>query len=224
MIITIDGPAGSGKSTAARELARILGIAYLDTGSTYRAATLAALRAGVGLEDESALAELVRGIDLRLARGGDGPRVILDGEDVSREIRSVEVSDNSHFIARAAGVREVLVALQRRVGGGLAGAPGRVVAEGRDQGSVVFPDADIKFYLDADPAVRARRRHDEMTADGQPVTYEHVLEAITTRDGRDRTRAIAPLVRPEGADEIDTTDMDIPAVTAELVRRVRERS
>jgi len=220
MIITIDGPAGSGKSTAARELAKALRIAYLDTGATYRAATLAALRGGVDLEDAPALAELARRLDLRLEYAGDDFRVLLDGEDVTRQIRSAEVSDNSHHVARAPGVREVLVAMQRRIGSELARSTGGVVAEGRDQGSVVFPDADVKFYLDATPEVRARRRHDEMTADGQDVSYQAVLEAIVARDGRDRSRAVAPLVKPDEAVEIDTTDMSIEQVTAELKRRV----
>ena len=223
MIVTIDGPAGTGKSTAARELARALGIAYLDTGATYRAVTLAALRAGVDLEDERALVELARSLKLELAYAADELRVILNGEDVSREIRSAEVSDNSHHVARAASVRELLVALQRQTGQRLAEERGGFVAEGRDQGSVVFPRADVKFYLDAEPQVRARRRYDELIAEGQEVEYEKVLQAVLTRDGRDRTRAIAPLVKPEGADEIDTTDMSIPEVTAELLRRVRGR-
>jgi len=220
MIVTIDGPAGSGKSTAARELARALGIACLDTGATYRAATLAAIRAGVDLSDEAALAELTGGLDLRLIPEADGPRVLLDGRDVSGEIRSAEVSDRSHCLARAPGVRKVLVALQRRMGRDLAERTGGVVAEGRDQGSEVFPDADAKFYLDASPSVRARRRHAEMVAEGQDVGYEEVLQAIVTRDGRDRTRAVAPLVKPPGAVEIDTTDMSVEEVTDELLRRL----
>ena len=222
MVITIDGPAGSGKSTAARELARALGVAYLDTGATYRAATLAAMRAGTDLTDQGALAELVAGLDIRLEQSAGGVRVMLNGEDVSREIRSAAVSDHSHHIARAAGVRDVLVALQRRMGEALAREHGGVVAEGRDQGSVVFPEADVKFFLDAAPEVRARRRTEEMAADGQAAAYDDVLAAIVARDGRDRTRAVAPLTKPEGAVEIDTSAMAIDQVTAELLRRVRE--
>ncbi|MDY7010764.1 MAG: (d)CMP kinase [Planctomycetota bacterium] len=218
MIITIDGPAGSGKSTAARELAKALSVAYLDTGATYRAVTLAALRAGIDLEDEDALADLAGRIDLRLGYDVDGELcVILDGQDVSREIRTADVSDNSHYVARSPVVRKLLVAMQRRVGAELASGFGGVVAEGRDQGSVVFPDADVKFYLDASCEVRAKRRCDEMPG----ADYEHVLDAIRTRDRRDSTRAVAPLMKPKGAVVIDTTDMNIEEVTAELLSSLK---
>jgi cytidylate kinase len=221
MIVTIDGPAGSGKSTAARELAKVLGIARLDTGAMYRAVALAALRAGVCLEDERALAALAGKIDLGLNFVGDVQVVLLNGEDVSREIRSAEVSANTHFVAGSPAVRAVLVQMQRRIGRELAAARGGIVAEGRDQGTVVFPDADVKFFVDASPEVRARRRCAEMRADGQDVTYEDVLAAIVTRDGHDSTRAVAPLMRPPGAVVIDTSDRTIAQTTAELVRQVR---
>ena len=219
MIITIDGPAGSGKSTAARELAKVLGIAYLDTGATYRAMTLKALREGVNMEDEAALARAARRAEIRIIPAEGAARVLLDGRDVSREIRSEEVSEKSYYVARSPAVREVLVALQRKCGAEL----GDFVSEGRDQGSVVFPHADVKFYLDATPEVRARRRTDEMLADGQDVQYEHVLAAILQRDGGDRSRAVAPLVKPKGAVEIDTTNMTIAQVVAELRRHVEAR-
>jgi len=219
MIITIDGPAGSGKSTAARQLAKALGIAYLDTGATYRAATLMALREGIDMEDEPALAALGRRADIRLIPEEGGTRVLLDGRDVSREIRTEEVSEKSYYVARSPVVREVLVELQRRLGAELCD----FVSEGRDQGSVVFPRADFKFYMDASPEVRARRRTDEMRADGQDVKYEHVLAAMLERDGRDRTRAVAPLVRPKGALDIDTSNMTIDQVVAELRRHLPAR-
>jgi len=218
MIITIDGPAGSGKSTIARRLAEALGLAYLDTGATYRAITLKALSRGVGMEDEAALAELARSTDVKLIPSAEALDVIVDGEEVTRQIRSAEVSDNSHFIARSAAVREVLVRLQRRLGEQL----GEFVAEGRDQGSVVFPGADVKFYLDASPEVRARRRYEEIATDGQEARYEDVLRAIIERDRRDRSRAVGPLIRPSGAIEIDTTDKTVEQVTAELLRHVRQ--
>jgi cytidylate kinase len=217
MIITIDGPAGSGKSTAARNLASRLGVAYLDTGATYRAATLLAMRQGIDLADEAALADTARQMELRMVPQPDGVRVLVGGEDVTRAIRSAEVSDSTQFAARSGAVRAVLVELQRRIGREL----GSFVTEGRDQGSVVFPDATLKFFLDASPEVRARRRHEEFLADGENVTYEAVLQGIIQRDGRDRSRAVAPLVKPQGAIEIDTSGMTIEQVTDALERHVR---
>jgi len=216
MIITIDGPAGVGKSTAAGELAGALGIARLDTGATYRAVTLKALRCGVDMQDEAALAEIAAGADIRLVTGAGPLRVLLDGQDVSKPIRSQEVSDSSHLIARSPAVRKVLVQLQRTIGARL----GDFVAEGRDQGSVVFPQADVKFYLDASPDVRATRRCQEMRGRGEDADYRQVLRAIIERDERDRSRPVAPLVKPAGAVVIDTSDMSIEQVTAELLKHV----
>ncbi len=216
MIVTIDGPAGSGKSTAARGLARALGVAYLDTGATYRATTLKALREKVDLNDPAALAGLAESMDLTMTPAADGLGVQLDGQDVSEAIRSAEVSDNAHYIATPPEVRRVLVALQRRIGADL----GDFVTEGRDQGSAVFPDADVKFYLDAAPDVRARRRCDEMAARGQRADYQAVLDAIVQRDHRDRTRQADPLVKPDRAITIDTSDMTIAEMVAEMQRRV----
>jgi len=216
MIITIDGPAGSGKSTAARELARALGIAFLDTGATYRAVTLRALRSRVDLAEESALAELARQMDIRFVPTDEGLRILLDGQDVTSDLRTEEVSAASHHAAQSPAVREVLVALQRRLGQRL----GSFVAEGRDQGSVVFPEADVKFYLDARPEVRADRRHEQLLAAGQPSDRERVLEAIVRRDALDTNRAVAPLVRPAGAIVIDTSQMGIADVVEALVRHV----
>jgi cytidylate kinase len=219
MIITIDGPAGSGKSTAARELARELGIAFLDTGATYRAVTLKALREGVTLTDTDALVAAAKAAQIEIISGERGARVILDGRDVSEEIRSVEVTASAHYVADDPPVREVLVALQRRLGEAL----GSFVAEGRDQGSVVFPQADIKFYLDAAPAVRAERRARELHAAGQQTTVEEVERLLLERDRRDSSRPVAPLTKPAGAIEIDTSAMDIPTMTATLLAAVEAR-
>jgi len=216
MIITIDGPAGSGKSTAARRLARALGVAFLDTGATYRAATLKAMREGVNLEDERALADAARRADIQLIQQADGTQVLLDGADVSAEIRTEDVSRQSFYAARSAVVREVLVTLQRRIGESL----GSFVAEGRDQGSVVFPQADVKFYLDASPEVRARRRTDELLARGEQADYAMILDDIQKRDHRDRTRAVSPLVRPVGAIDVDTSSTTADEVLEKLLRHV----
>lgn len=219
MIITIDGPAGSGKSTAARELAARLGIAYLDTGAMYRAATLAAIRAGADFNDPDALAAVVGDCDIRLQCGPRSVRVFLDGVEVTEQIRSAEVSAKSSLLARVPGVRAVMVERQRRIGRQL----GSLVSEGRDQGSVVFADADAKFFLDASPEVRARRRWEEMRAAGREVRYEDVLNDILARDGSDRTRAVAPLLVPPGATQLDTSRMTIEQVVEWLADKVRQR-
>jgi len=217
MIITIDGPAGCGKSTAARELAKALGIAHLDTGATYRAVTLLALRQGIDLADEAALAKLARGMDIRMVSTGGRIGVLLDGLDVTDEIRTEAVSANSRYAAASPAVREVLVGLQRRLGRQL----GSFVTEGRDQGSVVFPEADLKFYLDARPAERARRRREELRSHGQQADYDAVLAAIEDRDRRDRGRDVGPLRVPGGATVIDTSDMDIAQVTERMLQHAR---
>ena len=220
MIVTIDGPAGSGKSTAARELARALGIAYLDTGATYRAATLLAMRRGIDLTDEAALAGVAREMDIELVPSASGRvGVRLEGQDATDDIRTEAVTANSRHAAANAAIREVLVELQRRLGRGL----GSFVTEGRDQGSVVFPDADVKFYLDARPAERARRRCDELAAHGEPADYDAVLEAIVERDRRDSSRAVGPLKVPDGATVIDTSEMTVAEVTHRLAEHVRAR-
>ncbi|MBI5723302.1 MAG: (d)CMP kinase [Planctomycetes bacterium] len=217
MIITIDGPAGSGKSTAARKLAAELGIDFLDTGATYRAVTLRAMKLGADMEDSKALVQIARQADISFRRQGRSLKVLLDGQDVSEAIRTEDVSRNSYYIARADGCRQVLVELQRRLGRQM----GNFVSEGRDQGSVVFPDADFKIYLDASPDVRAQRRFDEAAARGEKVEYAKVLEDIMQRDRRDQSRATGPLVRPAGAIVVDTSGMTIEQVVARLLSIVR---
>jgi CMP/dCMP kinase len=219
MIVTIDGPAGSGKSTAARELAKALGIAHLDTGATYRAVTLKALRENIDLSNEAALADVARRADIRMEASPRGLRVLLDGCDVSAEIRRPEVTENASRIASCSAVRHVLVELQRKIGAEL----GSFVTEGRDQGSVVFPHADVKFYIDAPPEVRAQRRCEELRAAGETVDIEQVLADMNNRDHRDSHRAVAPLIKPVDAIEITTEGKAIPEVTAELLRHVEAR-
>ncbi|MHC4561335.1 MAG: (d)CMP kinase [Planctomycetota bacterium] len=215
----MDGPAGVGKSTHARRLAAKLNIAYLDTGATYRAVTLKAMREGMDLADTDRLVDIVRTADVRLQPGEGGTQVWLDGEDVTDAIRSNEVTNNVHYVANCGAAREVLVALQRAIGEALGG----FVAEGRDQGSVVFPEADIKFYFAASPAVRAQRRHCDLAAAGEAIALQQVQAELQQRDDRDRSRNVAPLIRPEGAIDVDTSDKTIEQVHAELLAHVESR-
>jgi len=219
MVITIDGPAGVGKSTASRGLAAALGIAYLDTGATYRAVTYQAMELRIDLGDEAALADVAREIDIELPGGSDGAAVLISGKDVSSEIRTPQITARTRHAAGSPLVRGLLVELQRKIGRRL----GSFVTEGRDQGSVVFPDADVKFYLDASPQVRARRRTDELHAAGAEADYDRILAAIIDRDRRDASREVGPLVKPDGAIVIDTSEMDIAEVTDALVSAVGER-
>lgn len=214
MIVAIDGPAGSGKSTAARGLARRLGFAHLDTGAMYRAATLHALRSGVDLADAEATAAAVRRARIEVA----GDRILLDGEDVSRAIREPTVTAHVYRIAENAAVRADLVERQRAL------ARGRdAVVEGRDIGTVVFPAAELKLYVDASPEERARRRVEELRARGQEADPAAVLRDLVQRDRRDSERAVAPLRRAADAVLIDTTSRDPAAVIDAVERLARER-
>jgi cytidylate kinase len=212
LIIAIDGPVGSGKSTLARRVAELMGYIYIDTGAMYRALALKALRDGISFNDSDdtllALAQKTR-IDLRAEDGTQ--RVLLDQEDVTTAIRSPEVSQAASKIAVNAGVRHVLVAEQRR-----AGERGGVVMEGRDIGSVVFPDAQLKIFLTASPETRADRRWREHQQKGDTIDKEKTLEEIRKRDRRDRERLTSPLVRAADAVVVDSTAMS-PEEVARLV-------
>lgn len=213
VVVTIDGPSGSGKSTAARKLAQRLGFAYLDTGAMYRAVTLEAMRKGINLRDSAKLIELTQQINLDLIPTPDSMKVQIDSQDVTDLIRTVEVTQNSHFIASRRGVRDQMVKRQRRLAKKLA----PLVTEGRDQGSVVFPNAQVKFFLDADPNIRAKRRHQQISQEREDVTYDQVLAGLKTRDSRDTNRNTAPLEVPPGAIIIDSTDMSVEQMIDELV-------
>ena len=215
-IITIDGPAGSGKSTVAARLAQKLGIAYLDTGAMYRAVTLAALQRGVPLDNGAELARMVSNCHIEITDQPNTCRVWLDGRDVTEAIRSSEVTDQSHNLARLTKVREQLVRQQQAIARKL----GSLVTEGRDQGTVVFPQANFKFYLDATPECRAKRRWNQLQANGADVNYDKILAAQKLRDQRDQSRTIGPLKPAPDAHIIDTTDMTIEQVVETLYQRV----
>ena len=214
MIITIDGPAGAGKSSAARALAQRLGFEFLDTGAMYRAVALAALRSGVPLRDEERLATLVATLRLELKSG----RVLLNGEDVSTAIRTAEVTAATGAAADSPSVRRRLVTLQR-----LAAAGRNTVCEGRDQGTIVFPEAECKFFLVADPAERARRRQKEMATRGERLDLDAVLQAQEERDQRDAARDIAPMKPAPDAIVLDTTILAPNQVVDRMEAEVRRR-
>lgn len=215
MIITIDGPAGAGKSTVARRLAQRLDFHYLDTGAMYRAFTLAALESGTDLTDETALVDLVRSRRLELREASEGQRVFLDGRDVTDAIRREEVTRNAVYLADAVRVREELVAKQREIGRSC-----DLVTEGRDQGSVVFPNAERKFYLDADPEVRIRRRLQELDQRGEMVEAERLREEMLRRDAKDRSRPIGGLRQAPDAVVIDTGVMDVERVVEAILEHL----
>jgi cytidylate kinase len=214
MIVTLDGPAGAGKSSAAKALARRLGFEYLDTGAMYRAVTLAVLRAGIDPRDQQRLAQLLAELTLEMPPG----RVLMNGEDVTDEIRSVKVTHASGRVADSSIVRRQLVDLQR------ARAAGRnIVCEGRDQGTLVFPDAACKFFLVADPHERARRRQREMAARGELFSWDEVLQAQEERDQRDAVRDLAPMVPAADAIILDTTRLSLEEVVDRMEQEVRKR-
>jgi cytidylate kinase len=214
MIITIDGPAGSGKSSAARSLAGRLGVEFLDTGAMYRAVALAALRAGLDLRDEQALARLVGELRLEMWPG----RVLLGGEDVTAAIRAAPVTAATGPVADSPAVRRRLVQMQRDI------AAGRdFVCEGRDQGTVVFPDATCKFFLVADPRERALRRQGDMAARGETVALEAVLAAQEERDRRDAARDLAPMRPAPDAVVLDSTRRTLDEVVTLMEGEVRRR-
>lgn len=212
VVITIDGPAGAGKSTVAKALARRLNFSYLDTGAMYRALTLKAIRCHLPLEDEGALVLLARETTIHLEPDEvKGTRVFLDGEDVSDEIRTISVTNNTFYIARAPGVREVMVEWQRAMG-----RKQDVVVEGRDAGTVIFPAATYKFYLDAQVDERALRRLKELEGKGQVIDPEKLKNEIKDRDQKDFSRSVGPLKRAEGAVYIDSTSLTVEEVVGQM--------
>jgi len=218
--ISIDGPAGSGKSTVSRRVAEKLGFAYIDTGAMYRALTLKVMNEGISFDDEEKITELSHDLDLKLIPTTEGKctiRVILDGKDVSEAIRELGVTRNVKHVARIASVRKNMVKLQRRMVSNLDGA----VMEGRDIGTVVLPGAKYKFYVDASFDERVIRRLKELAAKGKVVTREEVAEDLKQRDHTDKTRKVGPLKKADDAIFVDTTDMTIDEVVDEVVGYMR---
>lgn len=217
LVIALDGPAGAGKSTVARALARRLGCLYLDTGAMYRALTLKALEQGVSTQDEPAIALLAARTDIELVPDPDAMRVRVDGTDVTDKIRTPEVSRNVSYVARVAAVRTAMVEIQRRLG-----RAGGVVAEGRDMGTVVFPQADLKIYLEASPRERARRRSRDLAAAGHLADLEALEAEIRQRDHLDSTRDVSPLAAAPDAVRVVTDDLTADQVVDRILALLPE--
>jgi cytidylate kinase len=217
-VVAIDGPAGAGKSTVARGLAARLSYTFLDTGALYRSVALIAEQRRIPWDDSARLGELASTLDVVFVKDGDRTRVLADGADVTREIRRAEISEGASRVSALPEVRNGLLAIQRRVA-----ARDNVVAEGRDIGTVVFPTAQAKFFLVANPETRARRRTLELAAAGRPADFAAVLAEMHARDARDSGRAVAPLRRAEDAVEIDSSDLTPEQVLERMLSVVRAR-
>lgn len=218
MVVAIDGPAGAGKSTVARAVARELGFRYIDTGAMYRAVGWKVIARSGDPLDETGLEKMLETTAVELANAGSDTRVLLDGEDVSAKIRTAEVSQAASKVSSLRIVREKMVDLQRNIGRGR-----DVVAEGRDMGTVVFPDAEVKVYLDATPEERAARRYRELCANGEQATLEETLREARERDRRDTERAFSPLRPADGALRIDSTGLTVAQVVGLIVEEVRKK-
>lgn len=218
-LITIDGPAGSGKSSVSRSVAGKLGFTYLDTGAMYRAVAFDAERRGVDFEDGSALEALCLSLDLEFEPNGETTRLYMGGEDITDAIRTPEMDMLSSAVSAVPEVRKAMTGLQRRLA-----AAGRIVAEGRDMGTVVFPDAMHKFFLTASKEIRAERRYTERINRGEKIPFSRVMEELGRRDRQDESRAIAPLRAAGDAKVIDTTDMTLEQVVSSILTAVRAKS
>ena len=219
LIITIDGPAGSGKSTIAQLLAEKLNAAFLDTGAMYRAVTLAAIQDGADMKNEQKLLDVLNNSNFRFTVGKNQINVSIDGVDVTEQIRQPNITANARHIASAPKLRKKLVQMQRD----FAAAEEKVVTEGRDQGTVAFPDADVKFFLTADADERAKRRQAQLNDMGKTETLDQIKKAIEQRDQNDRSRAVGPLKPADDAIIVDTTDLTKNHVVEKLLHYVEEK-
>lgn len=217
--VAVDGPAGSGKSTVAKEIAKALGILYIDTGAMYRTVGMACLKKGIDPSDEEAVVASLDSLDMKIFPEAGGQRILLDGEDITSRIRTEEIGKAASSVAAYQKVREKLVEIQQ----GLAKEQS-VIMDGRDIGTKVLPDAEVKIYLDASVEERAKRRVGELEAQGKTADLETIREEIAQRDYQDMHRENSPLCRAEDAVNVDTTGLDIPAVTAKLLALIAEKT
>lgn len=217
--VAVDGPAGSGKSTVAKEIAKALGILYIDTGAMYRTVGMACLKKGIDPTDEEAVVASLDSLDMKIFPEAGGQRILLDGEDITSRIRTEEIGKAASSVAAYQKVREKLVEIQQ----GLAKEQS-VIMDGRDIGTKVLPDAEVKIYLDASVEERAKRRVGELEAQGKTADLETIREEIAQRDYQDMHRENSPLCRAEDAVNVDTTGLDIPAVTAKLLTLIAEKT
>jgi len=217
LIIAIDGPSGAGKSTTARRLAERLGYVYIDTGAMYRAVGWKAVQEKIDPADEEMLADLCRRTEVSISRSDGEPKISVDGRDVSGEIRTPEMGMMASAVSRSASVRARLLTLQRELG-----KSGGVVMDGRDIGTVVFPDADVKFFLDANADERGLRRYRELKAKGADVDPERIIREIRDRDRQDSGRSLAPLRRADDALLIDSTSLDINEVLERMLSEIEK--
>ena len=215
MIIAIDGPAGSGKSTVARLIAARLNFKYIETGSMYRAVAFKAKQAGIDAADAERIAEVARKLDIQFQPGANGQRIVVDGEDLTASLKSETIGRQAAIVAANKAVREIMVAQQQAMG-----QCGNVVMDGRDIGTVVFPDADKKFFVVADPKERAHRRHAELKDKQPDVTLKDILEQVQQRDYEDENRAVSPLIPAADSIRLDTTTMSIEEVVAQMIETI----
>ncbi len=217
--VAVDGPAGSGKSTVAKEIAKALGILYIDTGAMYRTVGMACLKKGIDPADEGAVVASLDDLDMKIFPEAGGQRILLDGEDITSRIRTEEIGKAASSVAAYQKVREKLVEIQQ----GLAKEQS-VIMDGRDIGTKLLPDAEVKIYLDASVEERAKRRVGELEAQGKTADLEIIREEIAHRDYQDMHRENSPLCRAEDAVNVDTTGLDIPAVTEKLLALIAEKT
>lgn len=216
MIVAVDGPAGSGKGTITKEIEKKLGLLNLDTGATYRCVALQVLKENVSIEDENKIIEIANDIDIKIDNTGDKDIILLNGKDVSKEIRTSEVTAIVSQISSIIPVRERMVEVQRSLANGK-----DVIVEGRDIGTVVFPNADVKIYLDASEEIRAKRRYEENLQNGIGTTYEEVFENVKMRDYNDMHKKVGTLKKADDAVVVDTSNLSIDEVVEKVVEIIK---